>query len=121
MLACWIANDFPPWAAAYALLANRLMTLDKCPGIRTIRISEIWRRLLAKCFMKVNGAEAKDACGNAQLCAGLETGIEGAVHVDRDLFAEKEENEEWAFLLVDAANAFNASNRIAYLWTVRYR
>ena len=56
-----------------------------------------------------------DTCGNAQLCAGLESGIEDAVHAERSLFAEKEDKEEWGFLLVDATNAFNAGNRIACL------
>ena len=60
-----MANEFPPWAATRALLVNRLMVLDKCPGIRLIRISEIWRRLLAKCVLKVAGVEAKNVCGNA--------------------------------------------------------
>ena len=114
-LACWMANNFLTWDATRALLANRLMALDKCPGIRPIGIGEIWRWLLAKCILKVARAEAKDACGIAQLCAGLEAGIESAVHTARALFAEKEDEEEWGFLLVDAANAFNDGNRIACL------
>ena len=87
-LAHWMSNDFPPWAATCTLLSNRLMALEKCPGIRLIGIGEIWRRLLTKCVLKVAGAETKDACGNAQLCAGLEAGIEGAVHTTYTLFAE---------------------------------
>ena len=75
-----MTNDTPPVAATRALLANRLMALDKCPGVRPIGIGEIWRRLLAKCVLKVAGGEAKAACGNAQLSAGLEAGIEGACH-----------------------------------------
>ena len=75
-----MANSFPPWATTCALLANRLMALDKCLGIWPIGIGEIWRRLLAKCVLKVAGTQAKDAYGNAQLCTGLEAGIEGAVH-----------------------------------------
>ena len=96
------------------------MALNKCPGIRPIGISEIWRRLLAKCVLKVAGAEAKDACGNTQLCASLEAGIEGVVHAARALYAEKEDKEEWGFLLVDAANVFNTGNRIACLLTARH-
>ena len=119
-LACWMANDFPPWAALRALMSNRLLALDKCPGVRPVGIGEIWRRLLAKCVLKVAGGEAKEACGNTQLCAGLEAGIEGAVHAARSLWEENEEEEEWGFLLVDAANAFNACNRIAAMWTVRH-
>ena len=52
---------------------------------------------------------------NAQLCAGLEAGIEDAVHAAQALFTEKEDEEKYWFLLVNAANVFNAGNRIAYL------
>ena len=117
----WMANDTPPWAAIRALMANRLMALDKCPGVRPVGIGEIWRRLFAKCVLKVAGTEAKEACGSAQLCAGLEAGIEGAVHAVRAMWNGAADNEEWGFLLVDAANAFNAGNRTAILWTVRHR
>ena len=89
-----MAKDITPWAGTRVLLANRLMELDKCPGIWLIGISEIWRRLLAKYVLKVAGAEAKDTCGNAQLCTGLEAGIEGAVHATQALYAEKEDQEE---------------------------
>ena len=75
-----MANDTPLWAAIRALMSNRLMALDKCPGVRPVGIGEIWRRLFARCVLKVAGTEAKEACGSAQLCAGLEAGIEGAVH-----------------------------------------
>ena len=64
LLACWMENSFPPWAATRALLANRLMALDKCISIWPIGIGEIWRRLLAKCVLKVANTEAKDACSN---------------------------------------------------------
>ena len=95
-----MANDILPWAVARTLLADRLMELDKFPGIRQIGIGEIWRQILAKCGLKVAGAEAKDACSNAQLYAVLEAGIEGALIAARALFAEKEDEEEWGFLLV---------------------
>ena len=107
-----MTNNFPPWVATRTLLANRLMALDKCPCIWPIGIGEIWRRVPAKCVLKVAGAEAKDACGNAQLCTGLEVGIEGAVHAAQTLFAEKADKEKWRFFLINAANAFNAGNRI---------
>ena len=89
------------------------MALEKRPGILLIGIGKIWHRLLAKCVLKVADAEAKDAYGNMQLCAGLEAGIEGAVHVAPVFFAEKKDKEEWRFFLVDMANAFNAGNHIA--------
>ena len=44
-------------------------------------IEETLRRALAKLIMRAAGDQAKTACGNLQLCTGLEAGIEGATHV----------------------------------------
>eukprot|EP00957_Ditylum_brightwellii_P170001 12939332-Ditylum_brightwellii.AAC.1 len=74
--ACWLANNSPPWAAYRALMACRLVALDKCPGTRPVGIGEI--------FCRLAGDQAKAVCSNLQLCAGLEAGIEGAVHAVRD-------------------------------------
>jgi hypothetical protein len=38
---------------------------------------------VSKCVLKECGREGKTACGSTQLCAGLEAGIEGAVHASR--------------------------------------
>ena len=54
----------PPWAAYRAIMANRLIGLDKCPGVRPVGIGEIWRRLFAKTVLVVAGAEAKEECGD---------------------------------------------------------
>ena len=43
-------------------------------------IEKTLRRALAKLVMREAGEQAKTACGNLQLCAGLEAGIEGATH-----------------------------------------
>ena len=43
-------------------------------------IGETLRRALAKLVMRAAGDQAKTACGNLQLCAGLDAGIEGATH-----------------------------------------
>lgn len=117
----WMANDTSPWVAIRALMANRLMTLNKCPGVRPVGIGEFWRRLFAKCVLKVVGTEAKEACGSAQLCTYLKADIKGAVHAVRAMWNRSADNEEWGFLLVDAANVFNAGNRTVILWTVRHR
>ena len=41
----WLANAHPPWAAYRALMACRLVALDKCPGVRPVGIGEVYRRL----------------------------------------------------------------------------
>ena len=43
-------------------------------------IVEMLFRYLAKLVMRAAGYQAKTACGNLQLCAGLWAGIEGATH-----------------------------------------
>ena len=43
-------------------------------------IGETLRQALAKLFMRAAGYQAKTACVNLQLCAGLEASIEGATH-----------------------------------------
>ena len=79
----WLGNERPPWAAYWALMSGRLIALDKQPGIRPVRVGDTWRRLMAKCLLKVAGLEAKTACGTTQLAGGLEAGIEGAIHAMR--------------------------------------
>jgi hypothetical protein len=68
----------------------------------------------------VAGAEAKEACGIGQLCAGLEAGIEGGIHTMQALWDLHETEENWGFLLIDASSAFNEQNRIEMLWAVRH-
>ena len=43
-------------------------------------IGEMLRWALTKLIMRAAGGQAKKACGNLQLCAGLEAGIQGATH-----------------------------------------
>jgi hypothetical protein len=82
-----MANSSPSWAAYRALMACRLVALDKCPGVRPVGIGEIYRRLFAKCILEVAGGQATMAAGNLNLCAGLPAGIEGAVHAVRAAMA----------------------------------
>ena len=70
----------PPWAAHRALMACRLVALDKRQGVRPVGIGETLCRDLAKLVMRAAGDQAKTVCGNLQLCAGVEDGIEGATH-----------------------------------------
>ena len=58
----------------------RLVALDKRPGVRPVGIGETLCRALAKLVMRAAGEQAKMACGNLQICAGLEAVIEGATH-----------------------------------------
>ena len=93
----WLCNDSPPWAAYRAMMSARLVALDKDPGTRPLGVGEVWRRGIAKCALKCCGEDAKAACGSTQLCAGLEAGIEGALHAVASRATEHDTMEfgEW--------------------------
>ena len=61
-------------------MACRLVALYKRPGVRPVGIKEMLRRALAKLVTRAAGEQAKTACGNLQMCAGVEAGIEGETH-----------------------------------------
>ncbi len=89
-MAAWatcLASTSPPWAAYRAVMANRLVALDKQPGTRPVGIGKVYRRLWAKSLLKAIGSQATASCGNFNLCVGLQAGIEGAVHAVRGVFA----------------------------------
>ena len=79
-LAEWIANPSPSWAAYRALMACCLVALDRRPGERPVGIGQTLHRALAKPVMRAAGDQVNTACGNLQLYAGLEAGIEGATY-----------------------------------------
>ena len=99
-------------------MSIRLIILDKQPDVRPVRVGETWRRLFAKCVLRVTGPEATNACQDDHLCAGLKAGIYGVVHGVQIIWDSKFSMEDWGFILVDAKNAFNEINRIGILWTV---
>ena len=79
-LSDWMDNSSPLCSVYRALMACHLVALDKSPGVRPVGIGETLRRALAKLVMRAYEYQAKTVCGNLQLCAGLESGIEGATH-----------------------------------------
>ena len=60
-------------------------------------VGETWRRLLAKCVLKVSGQESKEACGTDQVCGRMEDGIEVSTHAMRILWQKNPQEEEWGF------------------------
>ena len=79
-LADWIANSSPPWSAYRALMACRLVALDKRPGVRPVGIGEMLLQVLVKLVIRSSVNQANTVCGNLQLCTGLDAGIEGETH-----------------------------------------
>ena len=98
-----------------ALLASRLIPLDKNPGLRPIGVGEILRRIAGKVVTSALREEIISSVGCLQTCAGLEAGCESTIHAMRNQFDEEETE---AVLLVDASNAFNSINRKAFLHNV---
>ena len=117
-LAMHLANDIIDWTDIRALMANRLIALDKCPGVRLISIGDYLHCVLGHVFVLVTGLEAQSACGVEQLACGMQSGIVGAFHAMSAL-CDDHSNDGWGFLLLDVANAFNSVNRAATLWNAR--
>ena len=99
-------------------MVNRLIALDKCPGVRPIGINECLCRVLGHVLASVTGWEAQSACGVDQLACGMQSGIEGTVHAMSALY-DDHSNDGWGFLLMVATNAFNLVNRVAALWNAQ--
>ena len=75
---------------------------------------------MVKAICLATRLDAALVCGSDQLCAGLQTGIEGAIHVMNEMFmAHQDDKNGWGVLLVDAANVFNLLNHAAMLLHAR--
>jgi hypothetical protein len=115
-----LANNIIQWSSIKGLLANRLIALDKNPGVRPIGIGETLRRIIGKALCCVTRDDAEAICGTDQLCAGVKMGTEAAFHAFHDLFESQSSLEpDWGLLTIDASNAFNSINRVALLWNTR--
>ena len=117
----WLANLCLPWAAYCTLIAVCLIGMDKQPGVIPVGVGNTWRICFAKCVLAVAVPEAKDACGTEQLCRGMESRIEGRIHVIRMLWYHHLQEEYWGFLLIDVHNMFNEDNRSTMIWLVHQK
>ena len=96
--------------------ACRLIPLDKNPGIRPIGIGEVLRRIIGKSITSLLKPEILSSTAPLQACAGLQGGVEAAIHALRNIY---EDTDTHGILLVDADNAFNSLNRSAALHNTR--
>ena len=55
-----------------------------------------------------------------QLCDGLKTVIDGAIHRVQALWDKNLTTEGWVFLLVDTKYVFNEINLVVMVWKVRH-
>ena len=91
-----------------ALMACRLLPLDKDPGLRPIGIGEVLRRVLGKAVTSVLRGDLQDCAGSQQWCVGQDGGVEANIHGLKAIFQEEETH---GVIQVDARNAFNTINR----------
>ena len=89
-------------------VACRLIALDKCLGVRPIRIGETLRRIIGKAISNTLKYDIQDAVRPLHLCAGFEGRCEAVVHAMQQLFSLPKLD---AVIQVDACNAFNSLNR----------
>ena len=66
------------WDDICALMANRLIPFDKCPGVRPIGVGECQRRVLGKTMSMATGSDVVDICGIDQLASGLRLVLKAA-------------------------------------------
>ena len=97
-----------------SLLACGLITLDKNPGLRTIRIGEVLRRIASRLVAHIR-EDIMSEVDSLQVCAGQEVGFESLVLAMHEIY---EDQLSEAVLLVDALNAFNSINRNAFLHNI---
>ena len=94
-----ICNSIVPWDDIRALVASRLIALNKCPVVRPIGIGETLRRIVGKAVCLATRIDAALVCGSDQLCVGLKAGIEGAIHAMNDLFStHQDQSSGWGVL-----------------------
>ena len=118
LLGNMLCNTVVPWRKIKALFSNRLIALDKNPGVRPIGVGETLRRILGKAVADITGDDLIDVFGTQQLAGGVECGIEASIHGLRELFQRKS-GEGYGLILLDASNAFNSVNRTAALLNAR--
>ena len=91
-----------------AFLANRLIPLDKNPGLRPIGVGEVLRRIPGKVIVSYLIEDVIQSVGSLQVCAGQDAGCESLIHAMRTIC---EDQSAEAVLLVDTSSAFNSINR----------
>ena len=100
-----------------ALVASRLIALDKNPGVRPIGVGEVSRRIIAKAVLSIIRVDIQEVTGSLQLCSGQTSGCEAAVHTLNEAYHQ---DDAEAVLLVNATNAFNCLNREAALRNIQH-
>ena len=92
-----------------------LHTKDKNPGLPTVGVGEVLRRIAGKVTVSFLKEDIIKCTGTLQVCAGQEGGTEAAIHSMNMMY--EDENTD-VILLDDASNAFNSLSRRSFLHNV---
>ena len=112
------AHIIVEWVEVRVQKAKREIALRKLPaGVRPIGVGELCDRCPDKTMLEVTGDDVKNVCNTDQLCSGIKSGMEGAIHAIRQLYQQK--CDGFGLLLMDASNAFQTISRAAALWNAR--
>ena len=87
-------------ATIEALIACRLIPLNKNPGVRPIGVGEILRRVIGKTIGWILKDDIQQVAGPLQISTGLKGGFEAAIHSMKLIF---EDSDTDAVILVDAS------------------
>ena len=109
---CSIENQS---ASLEAFLACQLIPLDKNPGLRSIGIGEVLRRIAGKGVVTHFRTEIVISVGSLQVCAEQEVGCESIIHAMHAIYEDKTCE---AVPLVDTSNGFNSIKRNVFLHNV---
>ena len=99
-----------------AYVSCRLIPWHKNPGVRSIGVGEILRRIVGKCIEWMLKGDIQLTAGSLQTATGLKSLAEAAIHSMRCMF---EDDRTDNVILVDARNAFSSLNRQAALHNIR--
>ena len=94
-----------------------MIGLDRNPGIQSVGIGEIFKRIVTAALMQNFRGETQNATGPMQTCGGDRSGVEAAVLSMSGLF---DDSTTECILFVDADNAFNRLNRQAALHNISF-
>jgi hypothetical protein len=68
---------------------NRLVPLDKNPGVRPVGIGEVERRIIGKAVLSVLTKEVVEAAGVDQMCTGQPAACETVIHAMKNCFEDE--------------------------------
>ncbi|KAL9977636.1 hypothetical protein ACROYT_G015065 [Oculina patagonica] len=120
ILARRLCTEYVDPISIEAVLSNRLIPLDKGEGaVRPICVGEVLRRIIGKCVMKVIESDVIKASGSLQVCAGLKSGSEAAIHAMRNIYEADETDRIRTGKIAAARQTGKRTDRQTGKWTDR--